>query len=497
MKSPVESAKYGPGAGSRQTSNRERQLGTLEWMTLIHVGILVLATSWVFGGQADFVRTPLAWWGSLGGLITLTALQDRRTRRAENLQPLRWLWPFAAFNALVVLACLNPTLREITLEGETLLANSGGKPWFPGSARPALALHALWLFDAVWISSFNLALVIRQRRALRGLLLVFVANALVLAVFGTVQKLSHAKGLFFDAMPTRQPRFFASFVYHNHWGAFMVLMMAACIALTWHYSRRIHARNLLHSPIFGGWVVLLLLAATVPLSGSRSCTLLALALLGAVSAHLVRRVIEKRRHYKESIAVPLGGIGLALVLGAGGAWFVGRETILSRLATTQNQVADMREMGGMGDRAVLYRNTWRMAEDKLWFGWGMSSYPHVFSRLYNTRESKVDRLPVFYNDAHSDWLQSLAEHGIIGSALLALCALVPLWQVRISSSVGPLAGYLLIGCFLVLLYAWIEFPFGNLAVVLTWWVLFFTAVQTARLRQREEGPAEDHKHRTT
>jgi O-antigen ligase len=138
-----------------------------------------------------------------------------------------------------------------------------------------------------------------------------------------------------------------------------------------------------------------------------------------------------------------------------------------------------------------------MAEDKLWFGWGMSSYPHVFSRLYNTRESKVDRLPVFYNDAHSDWLQSLAEHGIIGSALLALCALVPLWQVRISSSVGPLAGYLLIGCFLVLLYAWIEFPFGNLAVVLTWWVLFFAAVQTARLRQREEGPAEDHGHRTT
>jgi hypothetical protein len=489
---PVESGlKYAPGIGPRRNSDRDRPLGPLEWVTLIHVGILVIATTWAFGGQADFVRTPIAWWGSLGVLITLTAVQDREAWQRGHLRPVRWLWPVVAFNTLVLLACLNPSLREVTVEGESLLAHTGGRPWLPSSARPALALHALWIFDAMWIASFNLALVIRQRRVLRGLLIACVANALVLAIFGTVQKLSHATGLFFDTVPTRQPRFFASFVYHNHWGAFAVLMMAAGVALTWHFARRVEARNLLHSPIFGGWVALLLLAATVPLSGSRSCTLLALVLLGVVSAHLMWRAIVKRRHYKESIAVPVAGIGVALALLAGGAWLVGRETILSRLETSRQQVAEMRELGGIGDRALLYHNTWRMARDKLWFGWGMSSYPHIFFRLYNTRESRADRLPVFYNDAHSDWLQSLAEHGLIGSALLALGALVPLREVRFRSAVGPLAAYLFVGCALVLLYAWIEFPFGNLAVVLMWWVLFFTAVQTARLRQREEGVAVD------
>jgi hypothetical protein len=38
---------------------------------------------------------------------------------------------------------------------------------------------------------------------------------------------------------------------------------------------------------------------------------------------------------------------------------------------------------------------------------------------------------------------------------------------------------------LLLVYAWVEFPFGNLAVVLTWWITFFGAVQYARLQDRE------------
>lgn len=474
-----------PPAPASGHADRPHPLRALEWVTLFHVASLIIATTWAFGGQADVVRTPLAWWASLGAVITLVAVSQPAARRAGQLHAVRWLWPLAAFNALVLLAGLNPSLREITFEGETLLAHVGSRPWFPSSARPALGARELWLFDAIWISTFNLALVIRQRRALRGLLLVVAANALALAVFGTLQKLAHAKGIFFDAVKSPQPRFFASFVYHNHWGAFAVLMMAACIGLTWHFSRRIEARDLLHSPIVSGWVALLLLAATVPLSGSRSCSLLALLLLTLVGAHLVWRVVAARRRQRASAAAPVAGIVAALALVVGGAWFLGRETITARLATTRHQVSEMRELGGIGDRALLYHNTWRMARDKLWFGWGMHSYPHVFFRLYNTRESPVDRLPVYYHDAHSDWLQSLAEHGVIGSALLALCALLPLASLRHTAGLGPLAGYLFAGCLLILLYAWIEFPFGNLAVVLTWWTLFFAAVQLVRLRTHE------------
>lgn len=475
--------KYAPGVGAR-VSPSQRPLRPLEWAVLLHLGIYLVAITWGFGGGAESLRSLLAWWGSIGLLLMLTALQDREARKEGWLRPVFWLWPFVAFNLLVAAGCLNPSFREIKFGAETLLVNDGARPGLPSSARPALAWQALWFFDAIWISCFNLALVIRQRRALRGLLLVAACNALALAIFGTVQKLTHARGLFFDAFASPQSYFFASFIYHNHWGSFMVLMMAACLGLLWHYARRHESRDFFHSPVFGGLVTVLLLAATVPLSTSRSCTALTVLLLGGAWLHWIGRLIKQRRRYHESIALPLGGAVAAVVLAAAGVWFVARESIVMRVAVTREQVEEMRALGGIGSRAVLYENTLSMAKDKLWFGWGMASYPHVFT-IYNTRVPGSDRLPVFYHDAHSDWLQSFAEHGLVGTALLGLCGLVPLLRLRRRHLEGMLPSYLLTGCALVLLYAWVEFPFGNLAVVFSWWLCFFCAVQYGRLRDRE------------
>ena len=69
----------------------------------------------------------------------------------------------------------------------------------------------------------------------------------------------------------------------------------------------------------------------------------------------------------------------------------------------------------------------RMAGARLWFGWGMGSFPRIFY-IYNDPGTLIrrDHLPIYYHDAHSDWLQAAAEHGLVGAALLALCALVPL-----------------------------------------------------------------------
>jgi O-antigen ligase len=396
---------------------------------------------------------------------------------------LGWLWPVAAFNVLVLLASMNPSFHAMKHGAETVLVHEGERAGMPSSAQPELALKALWLFDATWISCFNLALVIRQRRTVRYALLLAFANALLLAVFGTAQKLTGAHGLFFDAVPSPQTHFFATFVYHNHWGAFMVLMMATGIGLVWHYGRRRDARDFFHTPAFAGIVVVVVLAASVPLSLSRSCTLLAIGLVGVTSIHFCARLIRRRRQFRESIVLPLAGAGAAVALGTAAVWFVAGDSITQRMAKTREQVHEMRVRGTVGDRATLYRDTWRMAQEKPWFGWGMGSYPHVFT-LYNTQTS-VDRLPVFYHDAHSDWLQALAEHGFVGTTLLGLCALVPLLRLRRRHFSSPLPLYLLIGCGLIVLYAWVEFPFGNVAVVLTWWFCFFCAVQYARLQDRE------------
>jgi O-antigen ligase len=264
-------------------------------------------------------------------------------------------------------------------------------------------------------------------------------------------------------------------------------MLAACLGLVWHYARRRDTHDFLHSPAFGGTVAVLLICATVPLSNSRSCTVLVALLLGAAFLHWIVRIVRRRRQLRESVALPVLGAVATLAIACGGVWYVARDSIMTRFAKTQEQIADMRARGGVGDRATLYRNTWKMAQDKPWFGWGMASYPHVFT-LYNTQTS-VDRLPVFYHDAHSDWLQAFAEHGFVGSALLGLLAAVPLLRLRRRHFGSPVPAYLLFGCGLIVLYAWLEFPFGNLAVVFCWWLCFFGAIQYARLQDRESPPS--------
>ncbi len=66
---------------------------------------------------------------------------------------------------------------------------------------------------------------------------------------------------------------------------------------------------------------------------------------------------------------------------------------------------------------------------------------------------------------------------------------MPLAGLRRRHFSSPTAAYLLAGCALVLLYAWVEFPFGNAAVVLTWWLAYFCAVRYARLESSSEGSA--------
>ncbi|MGC4071621.1 MAG: O-antigen ligase family protein [Nibricoccus sp.] len=155
-----------------------------------------------------------------------------------------------------------------------------------------------------------------------------------------------------------------------------------------------------------------------------------------------------------------------------------RPIIATRAADTRDQLAAIRAQGGIGSRATLYIDTWRMAADRPAFGWGLGSYPAVFQR-YNTQQS-ADGLPVIYVDAHSDWLQSLAETGFTGTAFLGFLVMLPA-AAALRHRPGPLPAYLLVGCGLVLLYAWIEFPFGCPAVIAAFWLLLFTAARLAQL----------------
>lgn len=468
-------------------SHQRRSLDWLERLTLGHLLLLLVFGAWAFGGNALWVRDVLSIWGTLSLLLTCAVLRDKERRNRGHWRPLRWLWPFAAFNLLVLASACNPSFREVTDGARLLYVESTAKLPLPSSALPSNSLHSLWFFDAIYVSCFNLVLVIRERRTLRFLLFVLAANAMALAVFGTVQKLLGAQGLFFGAVPSPQPLYFASFIYHNHWGAFTLLMIAISLGLIFRYARRKSGREFLHSPAFSGLVAIILLAASVPLSGSRSSTVLVALLLAAAFGHWMLHLIRQKRGGRGSLTLPLTTSTVVLLLAAGFAYTIGGDVIGPRMEAADTQIVNLNRHGESFRAERVYRDTWNMAREKLCFGWGMGTYELVF-QTRNTAPIPTDGPPIHsFHDAHCDWLQSTSEVGLVGTALLGLCALVPLWHRRKVIRNSPLSLYLLAGCALVALYAWVEFPFGNREVVAVWWACFFCAIHYGRI-QGDEPP---------
>jgi len=456
----------------------------LEIATAFHVALLGVFASWAFGGGTDWAVSALSVIGSFAPLLTLAALRGQRATGSPSWAVLHALWPLLAFNAVVLLGTLQPNLRVAFIEGSHVFVPRNDLSVWPSSARPELALKALWLFDAIVLSCFNLTLTILHRRTLRALLFVLSANTLLLAVFGSIQKFSGATGLFFGRVASPNASFFASFIYRNHWGAFAVLMLAVCLGLLFSLHPWSGYRNFWHSPATAAVVAIFFLAVTIPLSASRSCTLLALLLLSAATIEGLRRVFRYHHEHGKPLVAPTVALILTLLVAFTFLFVLSRQSIETRVADTQGQLARMRAEGSIGGRALLYNDTWRMALKQPWFGWGLGSYGTVFS-FYNTQTSPVDRLPVFYADAHSDWLQLFAETGAIGTIFYLLFLLTPLLSIRRYSKISAQPRCLLAGCGLILLYAWIEFPFGNPAVTLAFWTCYFCAVRWAQLEQCE------------
>ncbi len=453
----------------------------LESCAVLHSAALVIGAAWAFGGNTDWARLALSAWGSLGVLLGIRAWLA--TRRSAIPVPLHWLWPLAAFDLLVLVSLFNPSYRAVQNGAQTVFVESVAR-WsaLPSSARPDISFNALWFFNVAYLSGFNLVLAVRHRRSLRLLLAVLTGNALVLAVFGTFQKLIGAKGLYFGLQRSPQPFFFGPFIYHNHWGAFTLLMIALGLALVFHFAARRSSRDFWHSPALAVLVCVLLLATTVPLSTSRSSTALVLVLLLTAGAYGLGGMIRRRRRFGESIVPPVALVAATAVAATAFIYVLARPIIAVRLENTHEQLQAMRAHGEYLPRQVLYRDTWNLARDRLWFGWGMGSYPTAFYTR-NTQYYSSDGPNRVFEDAHSDWLQSVAEVGIVGTTLLGLCALVPLSALR-RSGVGAITAFPLAGCGLIVLYALLEFPFGNRAVVCAFWLCFFVALQYARLNRR-------------
>src|SRR5665213_244398 len=117
------------------SSLRHRPPLSLENTVLVQMGVFFTFATWAFGGNAEWVKTALAWWGLAGALLIPAAILTARAR--VNLKRLSWLIPLALFNGVVLLSAQTPGLRMLQAGAENFYAVNAIPAWRPSAAVPA------------------------------------------------------------------------------------------------------------------------------------------------------------------------------------------------------------------------------------------------------------------------------------------------------------------------------------------------------------------------
>ena len=345
-----------------------------------------------------------------------------------------------------------------------------------------------------------------SRRLIRKLLLMIVLNGALLAIAGTFQKLSYVPGdrvkEIWGLWDAPEPRyFFSSFTYKNHWSAFALLCLGGALSLAW---REISRKGILawREPKAGVCLVAaLFIGITIPLSGSRSGTFLLIIFLILLALVLGWSVT---RHFDTLIkrCAAFGGTVFACSLTLGIlVWFgfnLDRETKSEAIGNTLQQWENYQK-GSPPMRYYLWKDTFKMFLDKPVFGHGLGSF-RALHPLYQSAEYKKEReyglasahrkLKPLTEHSHNDWLQYLAEIGVVGVVLLLLVPTLGIWQNR-KSVFSTAPDWALVGCILFAIYSFVDFPTRTPACLLLLSLTLSLALKHASLEKERRGRQRD------
>ena len=371
--------------------------------------------------------------------------------------------------------------------------------------------HSRWLPSCVtadattWKKCYPVALLalqavmlwhfLKSRRLIRRLLLTIVVNGLLLAVAGTLQKLSYDPGdnikEIWGLWDAPEPRYyFASFTYKNHWSAFSLLCLGVATGLAWREIHRKGSMAWRKSMLPCCVTAAVLIAITIPLSGSRSGTFfLVIFLICLAFASGWSATGGFSRPLKRLVA--FGGAVFACILVASSIlWFgagLHRETKSEAIGNTLQQWESLQK-GSMPMRYYLWKDTWTMFLDKPVFGHGLGSF-RALHPLYQSQEYKKQRefgleyahrrLKPLTEHSHNDWFQYLAETGIVGVTLLVIVPALGMWQHRRLWRTPMI--WSLLGCLLLATYSFVDFPSRTPACLVLFVTTFALTLKYAAL----------------
>lgn len=319
------------------------------------------------------------------------------------------------------------------------------------STRMDLQLLLLYL-----VVLFLISQVYSRTSHWRGLIWFLMSLGFLVSIFGILQHLTFNGKLYW----IREMRFgglpFGPYVNRNHFAGFAELVIpVALVPLVLGKVRRER-------------LFLVALFAIVPI-----VALLLSASRGGIVSFAVEMVIlfllllVRKIHSKYVIA---GGV-VVLVAMLAVSW-IGVQQVLQRFSGMQNLEVSV------GKRGAMRRDTWRLFQAHPLIGTGLGTFEMVFPPYDSDYDGKI------VNHAHNDYLEALAETGLVGGVCCAwFLGVLLLGSLKGLAELGSSFGSALnlsglVGCSGILVHSLVDFNLHIPANAL----LFFVSAHMASVR---------------
>jgi len=442
---PIGDAAHGAGSNARVP---HREGGSLPaQLARIVIGALLIIAPWLFGATEEWSWQLLQCLVVVATVLAVASGCWSHGGAARLRQTWNWWWgaPMLALAAYMALQATNPS--HLFFNGE-LLPIPCSKAW-PRTIDAATTCEALVKFLTYAALFWSVRASFTERRQAWALLTALVVNGFLLALVGLSQKLAGSELLLGWRRPGNPYFLFGPFVNRNNYASYVNLLIPVACAVA-HHRRHVARSAGERSDAAGLFVfMVLMMALSVIMTTSRAGIVVCGGILLGWAAIEVQRVIRSGSEARRVVLVWL--IVIAVLVGA--LFYLGVHPVEQRLLEMRQAPAELAPDGGRG---AAYQATLKMFLDSCWFGIGAGTFSMAYP-YYST-----ERPDWFRRYAHNDWLQYLAELGLLGAALFAALVVAVVYEQWKARSRGGrldwMATALGIGLTGVALHALVDFP---------------------------------------
>ena len=263
------------------------------------------------------------------------------------------------------------------------------------TAYRSITLSRAVLFVTYAAILFLVSHTLRSDRDLRLFSIWFSVFGFLVALFAIVQGFTDKTGkLYWVRLPRNPGWTYGPYVDHSHYAGLMEMLLPLPLVLAVLGVERGPKRALL-------WLSAGTIAASIFLSQSRG-GVLAMLLELVFLATLTLPKSSLRRHHRRNFLLAAAAICFLAFVG-----WLGGEALLQRFSVPRPQ-----ELAQPG-RLTILKDSLHLWARKPLTGWGLGTYPLVFPQFRSFYTS------LFINHAHDDYVELIAETGVVGAAAIA------------------------------------------------------------------------------